>query len=101
MTLAQLALASARAEHSQDPVSDRYKVAAAYCLLGDIQKRAGDLTAAQNSWAAGLAVLPKNVAERPIEMNARLELLQRLGRAAEAGPLAARLKAIGFRVAKT
>ena len=101
MGLARLALASARTEQSQDPISDHYKLAATYCLLGDIQKRAGDLAAAQNSWAAGLAVLPKNVAERPIEMNSRLELLQRLGRADEAAPLAARLKAIGFRVAKT
>ena len=97
LSLAQQALASTRAEHGEDPIADRYRIAVRYRLIGDIQKRGGNLAAAEASWSAGLAGLPTNVAERPIEMNERVQLLQRLGRTNEAAPLAARLKAIGYR----
>ena len=94
---AEKALASARDERSIDPIKDRYRIAAAYRLIGEIQRRVGDGKLARQSWAAGLAQLPANVAERPREMNERAELLRRLGRGNEARPLVERLAAIGYR----
>ncbi len=97
LPLAQQALASARTEHGEDPITDRYYVATMYRLLGDIRKRGGDTAAAAAAWNAGLAELPGNVAERPWEMNVRADLLHRLGRADEAAPLAGQLKEIGYK----
>jgi tetratricopeptide (TPR) repeat protein len=97
MSYANQALASTRAQHSEDPISDRYAVAAMYMLLGDIRLRAGDSSGAKSAWATGLAQLPAGVTERPVEMNERAELLKRLGRSQESAELAKRLKAIGYR----
>jgi tetratricopeptide (TPR) repeat protein len=96
LSLAAGALASAQAEHSGDPVKDRYGIAAAYRLVGDVRQKSGDPDGAQAAWTAGLAVLPANVAEQPSEMQERAELLRRAGRAAEARPLDQRLSAIGY-----
>jgi tetratricopeptide (TPR) repeat protein len=96
-TFADLALASAKAERSEDPIMDRYKVALSYCLLGDVRKSAGDIAGAKAAWNAGVMQLPTNAAERPDEINERLQLLQRLGRTDDAAALAARLNAIGYR----
>jgi tetratricopeptide (TPR) repeat protein len=94
---AQRALASARSEHNEDPVTNRYRVAAAYMLLGDVRQRGGAAEAAKAAWSAGLAQLPTGVAERPWDMKQRAELLRRMGRAAEARALAVRLNAIGYK----
>jgi ABC-type sugar transport system substrate-binding protein len=94
---AEQALASARSERNEDPVTDRYRVAAAYLLLGDVWQRAENTGAAAAAWRAGLSQLPGGVVERPADMGTRAELLSRLGRGAEARPLAARLAAIGYR----
>jgi hypothetical protein len=94
---AERALASARLERGQDPVTDRYRVAAALLLLGDMHQRNGDGTAARSAWNSGLAQLPKNVAERPQDMNTRAGLLRRVGREAETRPLEARLEKLGYR----
>jgi tetratricopeptide (TPR) repeat protein len=95
--LAQQALASARTEHSEDPITDRYYVATMYRLLGDIRQQSGNVAGAMEAWKAGFAELPGNVTERPWEMNLRAKRLHRLGRADEAAPLAAKLKNIGVR----
>jgi tetratricopeptide (TPR) repeat protein len=97
LPLAQQALASARNEHSEDPILDRYRIGQMYLLLGDVHQRSGDSEGARAAWNAGLATLPANVAERPIEMNERAELLRRLGRTDEMAPLLGRLNAIGYR----
>jgi tetratricopeptide (TPR) repeat protein len=97
LATAQRALASARSERNQDPVNGRYRVAAIYLLLGDVHQRVGDAEAAKAAWNAGLAQLPQGVAERPQDTSTHAELLRRLGRAAEARPLTARLAAIGYR----
>jgi tetratricopeptide (TPR) repeat protein len=97
LATAQRALASARSERNQDPVNGRYRVAAIYLLLGDVHQRGGDAEAAKAAWNAGLAQLPQGVAERPQDTSTHAELLRRLGRAAEARPLTARLAAIGYR----
>jgi tetratricopeptide (TPR) repeat protein len=97
LATAQRALASARSERNQDPVNGRYRVAAIYLLRGDVHQRVGDAEAAKAAWNAGLAQLPQGVAERPQDTSTHAELLRRLGRAAEARPLTARLAAIGYR----
>jgi len=97
LTNAERALASARSERNEDPISDRYRVAAAYLLLGDVRQRSGDSEAARTAWSAGLAQLPQGVAERPQDMSTRAELLRRMGRSAEARPLTERLAELGYR----
>lgn len=97
LRLAELALASARAERSEDRTKDRYRVAAVHRLVGDVHLQLGDPGAAKAAWTAGLAQLPRNVPERPAEMHERAEILKRLGRAHEARPLHGRLSAIGFK----
>ena len=66
LPLAQQALASARTEHGEDPITDRYYVATMYRLLGDIRQRSGDTAAAAGEWNAGLAELPANVARAAV-----------------------------------
>ena len=94
---AQQALNSANSQHSQDPIADRYRIAAAYRLIGDANERSGDLSSANTAWAAGLAALPQNVVENPAETDQRMQLLRRMNRTAEAAALAARLSALGDR----
>ena len=97
LSLAQAALASVRTEHSEDPVTDRYQVALASLLLGDVRKQSGDAAGASEAWNSGLVQLPPGVAELPIQMNVHAQLLQRLGRTEEASSIAAQLKAMGYR----
>jgi hypothetical protein len=98
LTAAERALDSARSERNEDPLSDRYRTASAYLLLGDVHQKSGDADSAQTAWATGLGQLPKGVAERPFEMNTHAELLRKVGRASEARPLEARLASIGYRI---
>ena len=97
LAFAQQALASARSERSGDPVQDRYTIAASARMVGDVRKRAGDLTGAQAAWSEALSQLPANVTERPWESSERVELLRRLGREEEGREAAARLEAMGYR----
>ena len=94
---AERALNAARSERSGDPIADRYRVAAAFRLLGDARRRAGDGKGASAAWAAGLADLPANVVERPWEISERAELLRRAGRTEGARPLLERLGRIGYK----
>jgi hypothetical protein len=91
------AVASARSEHSEDPITDLYRVALMSRLVGDVRKRSGDSVGASAERNSALAQLPANVAERPWEMNERLQLLQRLGRQEQAAAVAARLDSMGYR----
>jgi tetratricopeptide (TPR) repeat protein len=97
LSLAQQALAAARSEHTGDAVTDRYIVAAACRLLGDVRQRSNDSKGAASAWSDGLAQLPPNATERPWEMSEHAELLRRLGKAEAARPLTQRLSAIGYR----
>jgi tetratricopeptide (TPR) repeat protein len=94
--LAREAVAVAR-QGTGDPTSDPFVLAGAYRLLGDALNRSGDAAGAQAAWNGGLATLPSSVAEQPWETHERERLLARLGRDAEARPLAAKLRAIGYR----
>jgi tetratricopeptide (TPR) repeat protein len=96
MALAQEALAAARIESSSDPVADRYSIADAYRLIGDIYQRMGDTRAADTAWAAAFAQLPQNVTERPSEIRERAGLLERLGHGGEARTLTELLRKMGY-----
>jgi tetratricopeptide (TPR) repeat protein len=80
-----------------DPTSDPFVLGSAYRLLGDALKGGGNAAAAAAAWTAGLSALPAKVAEQPWETHEREQLLQRLGRDAEARALTAKLHAIGYR----
>lgn len=90
------AVASAQSERGQDPLSDKYRVAAAYLLLGDVRQRTGDSNAAMTAWNAGLAQIPQGVVERPWDIGTRAALLRRVGSAEQARSLENRLAAIGY-----
>ncbi|GAA4710720.1 toll/interleukin-1 receptor domain-containing protein [Sphingomonas lutea] len=95
--LAQQAVASAQSERRPDPVSVRYRVAAALSLLGDVHARSRRPERSREAWSRGLSALAQERAERPGEMNIRAGLLRRLGRKDEAQQLEARVSATGFR----
>jgi tetratricopeptide (TPR) repeat protein len=97
LTYAVRALASARAQRSDDPIEDRYNVAAAHRMVGDVRARLGDSEGARSAWSAGLAQLPSKTTERPHEMSVRADLLRLAGRGQEARPLIERLQAIGYK----
>ena len=94
--LARQLLQSAISEKGSGLVG-RYKIAAAQRLTGDIAIRNGNSAAARAAWQAGIAVLPKNVVERPSELHERAQLLRRLGNVAAARPIEQKLAAMGFR----
>jgi tetratricopeptide (TPR) repeat protein len=97
LALASQAVDAAKSIKSTDPIEDRYFVAKAYRLLGDVERSTGDTAAAQAAWKAGLGVIPTTIIERPPEMSAHQMLLQRLGHTAEAAQLASKLSAMGYR----
>jgi tetratricopeptide (TPR) repeat protein len=94
---AEQSLASASNERSGDPVRDRYAVAAAYRLLGDVQQSMGDRDGARTAWSKALSALPQTLAERPQDLDEHATILERLGRTAEAQQLTARISAMGYR----
>ena len=97
LDLARQAIASARTERSADPMRDRYRIAGEFRLLGELRERADDLTGAKTAWRTGLAEMPTNVIERPLETRDRAGLLRKLGREAEAARLDRRLASMGVR----
>ncbi len=94
--LGERAVVAARAERSDDPIEDRYRIAAAFRWLGDVQRRSGNSKEARAAWSAGAAQLPQNTNETPQEMEGRAALLRRLGRDEEARPIAEKLAAMGY-----
>ena len=98
LKLAQANLAVARTVHRVDPVSDSYLVAAAYRLLGDARRAAGNAQAAKDAWTAALAQLPASAVEEPDQLAEHAAILDRLGRSAEAQPLRMKLQKIGYRL---
>lgn len=97
LEFAQQALKSAQSDRSSDTVKDRYGVAAAYRLLGDARRATGDAEGAAAAWTDALASIPKNVPERPPEIDEHARILDRLGRNGEARPFISRLASIGYR----
>ena len=97
LSLANQALASAKSAKWTDRVDERYTIAGAYRLVGDIDRQIGDQGGARSAWLAGLAILPRGIKEKPAETSERAELLQRVGRTDEAKQLKASLETIGYR----
>lgn len=97
LALAKQVLDDALAEKDADPIEKRYTTAVAYRLLGDVHRQLGDPQSARIAWQAGLDALPRDIAERPSEMNERWELLRRLGRGSAAGAIRTRLDSMGYR----
>ena len=94
---AQQAITVARTVHSFDRVSDAVALARSYRMVGDVERTLGNGAAARTAWSSAFAAFPKGIAQRPYEMSEDLLILQRLGRTAEARPIAARLDAMGYR----
>jgi hypothetical protein len=94
--LANQALQAARTVHTADNVVDAFRIARAYRFIGDFERDRGNLVNARSAWNNGLSAIPKGVAEQPDEIFDHAALLERLGRSAEAGPLAAKLNSIGY-----
>jgi hypothetical protein len=97
LALAMRALKSARGERGEDRIADRYSLAAAYRLIGDIRQRGGDASGAKAVWQTAVDQLPGEVRERPLEISERAEILRRLGRQGEYRPLINQLTAMGYR----
>ena len=96
LVLAGEALAAARAIRSNRKANDEIAIASVSKLIGDIQARTGDREAARRTWRAALEAWPRTANETPKQMALRAALLSGLGNSA-AGPIEARLKAIGYR----
>ena len=94
---AQAAVDTSRAVHSGDPMTDGYRTAIAYRLIGDAEQRLGDGQAARAAWGSGLASFPSGIPEQPNEMAERASLLRRLGRIAEAQAITTKLNSMGYR----
>ena len=75
----------------------RISIAQAQTLLGDIRATTGDRAAAHRAWRAAQALLPSGSAESPFVLSRRAILLRRVGDAAGARALAARLERMGYR----
>ena len=97
LELAQRALNAALRAHTVDKISDAFLVAQSYRLVGDANRARGDLPAANSAWNTAISTLSVGVPEAPSEIAERVRILQRLGRRAEAQPLARKLTTIGYR----
>jgi hypothetical protein len=97
LPFANRSLTLARSTSSIDKIADRFAMAKTLRLIGDVRRQSGDMAGARSAWAAALAAIPQGVAERPAESYEHLVIAGRLGRKAEANPLAARLTTIGYR----
>lgn len=91
----QQALALARTE--PNPTSRGFEMAYAQMLLGDALANDRRREAARAAYERALQSWPRNVEEKPEELARQAVLLRRLGRQAEAAPLAKTLSAMGYR----
>jgi tetratricopeptide (TPR) repeat protein len=96
LILARRHLEAARANIGQR-AEDRFDLALAHKLLGDILWRGGDQGGARTEWRAALAAWPKGMAETPRRMAERGELLRGTGQKAEGMQIASQLAAMGYR----
>jgi tetratricopeptide (TPR) repeat protein len=97
MSSSQRAVEVAKTVKATDAAVDpRYMIGKAYRIAGDA-RRGQDPAGARSAWQAALSALPSGIAERPSEMKERMEILQRLGRDAEARTISNKLAAMGYR----
>jgi tetratricopeptide (TPR) repeat protein len=96
LVLAGQALAAAQSQTGADAAGRAFATAAIHRLIGDVHRQAGDHRAALVSWQAALSAWPAAI-ETPRQKAVRADLLQKVGRRAEAAPLEAELQAQGYR----
>jgi tetratricopeptide (TPR) repeat protein len=94
---ANRAVEIARSVKTTDTVDDRFGVAAALRILGDIRASTGNTAGAMSAWTNALSLIPSGVSEKPQETFEHSILLERLGRRTEAAALNKRLTQIGYR----
>jgi tetratricopeptide (TPR) repeat protein len=97
LTSGDRAIDVAKTIKNTDPTLDRFNLAKAYRVVGDIQRANGNSNGAKVAWQAGLSLIPPGIAERPAEAQIHIELLDRLGRSAEARPLRQQLERAGYK----
>jgi tetratricopeptide (TPR) repeat protein len=96
LALANQVLDEVRANGSNS-ANDRFTLAQAHKLVGDVLWRSGNRDGAVAAWKAGLAVWPREIAETPLQMAARGEMLRGIGQRAEGMRIASKLAAMGYR----
>jgi tetratricopeptide (TPR) repeat protein len=94
MALARQVLEAVR---SSDGSGDRFALAQAHKLVGDMSWRTGDRGGAVAAWRAGLSAWPKGIAETPVQKAARGEMLRGIGNRPEGAAIAAELASKGYR----
>ena len=94
---AERAVSVAATVNTSDQAANKYGVAKAYLVLGDAQRALGNGAAAANAWQSALRSLPSGAGEKPQELDLHAKILERIGDAAGAAALAARLNAMGYR----
>lgn len=93
--LANQVLEAVRSEGANS--KDRFALAQAHKLVGDILWRTGNRAGAIAAWKAGLASWPKGIAETPSQLAARGEMLRGIGQRVEGMRIASQLRAMGYR----
>lgn len=96
LVLARRHLEAARADVGQR-AKDRFELALAHKLVGDMLWRSGDSAGARAEWRAALAAWPKGISETPRRMAERGELLRGVGQRVEGMRIASQLAAMGYR----
>ena len=96
IVLANQVLAAVRSDGGGSTV-DRFALPQAYKLVGDVLWKSGNRSGAAATWKAALANWPKNIAETPMQMAVRGELLRGTGQRAEGVQIASELAAMGYR----
>lgn len=94
---AERAVMTAESVSTTDRVEDRFGIASAYRILGDVRRLAGDGDGAQKAWRKGLSAIPAGVPQQPMEMAEHAILLDRLGEHSKASALSRRLTDMGYR----
>ena len=95
---AERSMAEARAMPQSEAIVRQENLVRAYFILGNSFRAAGNVAAARSAWDTALRAWPKVVADDPRQIAIRIELLNALGRDAEARPLAVRLRTIGYKI---